>query len=200
MVCLHVHTATHAVRQTLRLLKYLLQHEVGIASFLDLAEVDVDSLYLQVLLLTEDAHHMKILSTTDHGNVTILKIDHLVGIFHDWTGVGTQEELILTDTHNERALLSGGNDLIGVVLVEHGDGVGTNHLIQGNLYGSQQIQMLMLLDVFNQLHQHLGIGIAHKVYTLCLQFLLQVGVVLDDAIVDDGQILRLGVMWMGISR
>ena len=149
MVCFHVHTTTHTVRQTLRLFEDLLQHEVRIATLLDLSEVDIHRLHLQFLFLTENTEHVEILSTTDLGDIPVLQIDHLVRIFHNRTGVGAQEELILTNTHHQRTLLTGRDDLIGIALVEYGDGVGTDHLIEGHLYSRQQVEMLMLLDILD---------------------------------------------------
>ena len=190
MVSLDVHTTAHAVRQTLRLLEDLLQHEVWITALLDLSEVDIHGLHLQFLLLTEDAEHMQVLSATDLSDVAVLQIHHLVGIFHDWTGIGTQEKLILANTHHQRTLLTGRDNLVRVALVDHSDGIGADHLIEGHLYGRQQIQMLMFLDILDELHQHLGVCIAYELHALGLELLLQVGVVLDDTIMDDRQILR----------
>ena len=191
MVSLHVHAATHTVRQTLRLLEDLLQHEVRIATLLNLSEVDVHRLHLQLLILAEDVHHVQVLSQTDHGYIAVLQIHHLVRIFHDGAGVGTQEELILADAHHQRTLLAGGDDLRRIILVEHGDGVGTDHLVECHLHGRQQVELLVVLDILYQLHQHLRVRVADEVYALRLQFRLQVGIVLDDTVVNDGEVLRL---------
>ena len=82
--------------------------------------------------------------------------------------------------------------------IQYGDGVGTDHLVERHLNGLQQFQMLVFLDILNQLHQHLRVGIADEVYALGLQLRLQVGVVLDDAVVDDGQVLRLRVVRVSV--
>ena len=89
VISLHIHAASHAVRQALRLLEDLLQHEVRIATLLNLSEVDVHRLHLQLLILAEDIHHVQVLSQTDHGYIAVLQIHHLVRIFHDGAGVGT---------------------------------------------------------------------------------------------------------------
>ena len=171
-----------------------------IATLLYLTEVDVNLLHLQLLFLTEDTQHVQAFITLDDRNVTVFQIHHLIGIFHNRTGIRADEELTVADTHHQRALLTGSHDLIGITLVEHGDGVGTNHLIECHLNGLQQRQVLFHHHIFYQLYQHLGVGIADKLHTLGPQFLLDIGIVLDDAVVDDGQIVRLRVMGMGISR
>ena len=87
MVSLYVHAASHTVGQALRLLEDLLEHKVRIAALLDLAEVDVDGLHRQRLFLAVKTHHLQFLATTDHGDVAVLQVDHLVGIFHDGAGI-----------------------------------------------------------------------------------------------------------------
>ena len=57
----------------------------------------------------------------------------------------------------------------------------------------------MFLNIFYQLHQHLRVRITHKRHALGLQLLLQVGIVLDDTVMDDGQVLRFRIMRMGVT-
>ena len=57
MVALHVDAPSHTVLQAFRLLEDFLHHEVLIAAFLYLSEVDVHSAYLQFLLLAEDGQY-----------------------------------------------------------------------------------------------------------------------------------------------
>ena len=159
-------------------------------ALLDLSQVDIHSLHRQLLFFAEDAHDVQFLTATQHGDVTVFQIHHLVGIFHNRTGIRTQEELILADAHHQRTLLAGGDNLVGVALVDHGDGIGANHLVERHLYRCQQVELLLLLDILDELHQHLGVGIRLELDALCLQLGLQVGIVLNDTIMDDSQILR----------
>ena len=72
VVGLYVHAASHAVGQAFGLLKNLLQHEVRIAPFLYLAQVNIDGLHVQFLRLVLDAHHPQLLAATDDGDVAVL--------------------------------------------------------------------------------------------------------------------------------
>ena len=146
VVGLQVHTTTHAVRQALGLLEDFLQHEVRIAALLNLAEVDIDGLHLQFLLLAEDAQHVHLLTAADDGDVAVFEIHHLVSIFHDWTGIRAEKELVLANAHHERTLLAGGDDLVRFALVEHSDGIGADHLIERHLHSLQQRQVLLHHD------------------------------------------------------
>ena len=47
----------------------------------------------------------------------------------------------------------------------------------------------MFLNILYQLNQHLGIGIRNEMHTFLLELLLQLGIVLDNTVMDDGQIL-----------
>ena len=184
------HTATHTVAQTLRLLEDFLQHEVRETALLNLTEVDIHGLHLRVELYVLDVHHLQFLSETHHGDVAILQVNHLVGIFDDRTGIRTEIELsVLANTHHQRALLAGSDNLVRVALVENSDGVSANHLTERNLNGGQQIKILLHLDVFNELYEHLSIGLALELHTLCHQVLLDVGIVLDNTIMNHGKVL-----------
>ena len=200
MISLEIHTTSHTVCEALRLLEDLLQHEVRIATLFYLSEIDVHRLHLQLLFFAKDTHHMQTLAALDDSNITVFEIHHLIGILHNRTGVGTDKELVLTDTHHQRTLFAGSHNLIGIPLVEHSDGVGTNHLIERHLNGLQQRKVLLHHHILNELHQHLGIRIALELHVLGLQFLFDIGIVLDDAIVDDGQIMRLRIVGMCIAR
>ena len=97
-------------------------------------------------------------------------------------------------------MLTGSHYLVGIALVNDGDGVGSDDLVKRHLHSRQQVQSLLHHDVLHQLHQHLRIGIADEVYPFGLQLLLDVGIVLDDAVVDDSQVLRLRVVRVRILR
>ena len=200
MIGLDIHASSHAIGQTLRLLEDFLEHKVRITTLLNLSEVDIDSLYRQLLLFTKDAHNLQVLTTTDHSDITILEIHHLIGILHDRAGIRTQEELVVTDTYYQRTLLTGSDNLIRIALVEHSDGVCTDHLIESHLNSCQEIELLMFLDILNELHQHLSIRIRNEGHTFSLEFLLQICIVLNDTIMDDSQVMALGIVGMGIAR
>ena len=87
MVALDVDASSHTVHQALWLFEDFLQHEVLVAAFLYLAEVDVNRLHLQFLLLAENAYHLEFFSQTNNGDVAVLQIDYFVRIVYDRTCV-----------------------------------------------------------------------------------------------------------------
>ena len=83
-----------------------------------------------------------------------------------------------------------------MLLVQHRNGIGTHHLVQRQLHRRPQIAFRGPLRVFNQLDQHLRVGGGAEGVTVLHQPLLQQGIVFNDAVVDDGQLLRFRKMGM----
>ena len=173
---------------------------MGIAALLYLSEVDIHGLYLGIYLAVVYVHHLEFLAATYHRDVAVLEIHHLVGVFNQRTCIGTDEEFILAYSHHEWRLLACSHYLVGIVAVEHCNGVGSNHFVQGQLHGSKQVGGFLLSNIFYELHKHLGVGVADKLHSLSQQLGLEVGIVLDDTVVNNGEIFRHGIVGMGIER
>ena len=199
MVTLHVDAPSHTVLQTLGLLEDFLQHEVLVAALLYLSEVDVHGAHLQMLLFAEDAQDLQLLAQANDGDVAVLQIDHLICVVDDGTGVGAQEELVLADAHYEWTLLACCYNLPGLALVDDGDGIGSYHLMECHLHGFEQRDVLPDHDILHELHQHLGVCVALELHAFRLELHLDVGIVLYDAIMDDGKILAPGVMRVSVA-
>ena len=56
------------------------------------------------------------------------------------------------------------------------------------LHGFEQRQVLLNHDILHKLHKHLRICIALEFHSLCLKLRLDVSIVLDNAVMDDGQV------------
>ena len=46
-----------------------------------------------------------------------------------------------------------------MILVEHGDSIGADHLLERQLDGGLEVHVAVDLGIFDELDQHLGIGI-----------------------------------------
>ena len=199
VISLYVHTSSHAVFQTIGLLKDFLQHEVGETAFLNLSQIEVNLCHFMFHLLIVEIDHFHIFPTANHGDVLVVQINDLIGVFDDGACVRTKKELFLADAHHQRTTLSGGYNLVGGVLVENGDGVSTNDGAQSDTHGCEQIHVFLRAYIFYQLHQHFGVGVALKFDAFLLQLLLQHSIVFNDAVVDDGQISRERNVWVRIG-
>ena len=115
---------------------------MGVAAFLYLTQIDVNGLDFRNQLMVVDADNVQIIVAADDGNVAVFKIDHFVGVFHDRTGIGTKEKLVLANAHDERTLLSGSDYLIGIGFVEQSDGVSPDNLMERHLNGLKQLEIV----------------------------------------------------------
>ena len=142
---------------------------------------------------------MYVLTQSDDGDVAILEIHHLIGIFDDGAGIGTEEEFPVANTNYKGTLLAGGNNLRRVALVKNGDGVGTDDLIKCHLNSLEQREVFLHHDILHELYQHLGIGVAFELDALVLEFQLNVSIILNNSVVDNGQIMALRIVRVGIA-
>ena len=197
--CAANYTATHTVTKALWLLKNFLQHKVRETALLYLTEINVYGLYLRVEFNVLDVHHLQFLTEAHHSDVTILQINYLICIFDDRTGIRTEIKLtILSDTYNQRTLLTGSNDLIRATLIKNSDSVGSDYLTESHLNGSQQVEIFLYLNIFNQLNENLSIRLALKLYSLSNEILLDTGIVFYDSIMNHGKVLARGIMRVSI--
>ena len=199
VVGIYVDAPAHAIKQAIRLLENLLEHEIRIASLFQLAKIDVHRFHRRVHARVVHIHHLQLVSGTDDGDVPVFQVHHLVSVFHNRSGIRGQIKLIVApDAHHQRTALACGDDLFGMPFVQYRDGIGTDDLMQGHLHGTQQIQIIAHLDIFNELHQHFGIRLAAELHAALLQTFLQRGIVLDDAVMDQRQVARCRIMGMGV--
>ena len=198
IVSIDIHTPTHTVGQTVGLLKDFLEHEMGIASALYLSEINVYGLYFGVQLAIKYIDYVEFLALSYHGNVAVFEINHLVGVFYYGTCVRSEEEFVVADAHHKRALFACCDYLVGVALVQQGYCIGANHLMESQLHGSEQIEVLAFLDIFNQLHEHFRVGVGTKLDAFRHQLVLQIGIILYYSVVDNGEIFRLGVVRVSV--
>ena len=198
-VRIHVYASPHATAQALRLLEDFLQHEVGITSLFQLSERDVNLLHLRMLRFACDVHHFQIFTETQECDVTIIQINHLVGVLGNRAGIGSKEEIpVAAQSDHKRRTLTGTDDGVGMLAVQDGNGVCANHLTQCHLHRFQQVQVVAHHDVLDELHQHLRVSNAAELDATAHEVLLQRLIVLDDAVVDERQPPCLRVVGMCI--
>ena len=137
LIVVDINAPAHTVGQALRLLEDFLEHEVRVTAFLYLSEIDIHGTHFRRQFFIEDIHHLQLLAQLHHGNVPVIKINNLVGVLDDRTGIRTEEELAVTNADNERALFPCSNDCIRVALVKQCNGVCTDYLVQCQLHGLQ---------------------------------------------------------------
>ena len=71
--------------------------------------------------------------------------------------------------------------------------------MQSHLHRSQEVEVIAQHDMLDELHQHLGIRHALEFNTSGDEVLLDGGIVLDDAVVDERQPSRSRIMGVGVG-
>ena len=99
---------------------------------------------------------------------------------------------------SKRAPLSGGDHLVRLVLVHDHQRIGADDVVEGHGNGLLPADLAGVHHILDQLDDDLGVGLALEMVALAGQFGLQGLIVLDDAVVDQGQPAVLGIMRMGI--
>ena len=186
--------SAHAVAQTTGLVKDLLQHIVGEAATVEHVKIHVDLSDIDIHVLVAQVDDPQRLSRMADGNLLVVDINDILGIFGDGRGIGGDEELavVLRHADDEGRAFACGNECMRIALVDHGDGVGTDTLAQGMTHGLHQRALVLLLSIFNKLHKHLGIGVALEMEPALLQLLTKDNEVLDDAVMHKRDVSRLG--------
>jgi hypothetical protein len=116
-------------------------------------------------------------------DVAVFQVDDLVGGAGQGQRVGGQEVLVLAHAHHQRRALARAHDAVRFVAAEHGDGVGAMQAAHGILHGFEQVAGIQVVD---QVRDDFGVGLAFEDVARGLEFGAQLIVVLDDAIVDQG--------------
>ena len=134
------------------------------------------------------------------GHFFVFEVDHIFGVLDDGGGVGGDEIFAFTDADDERTRLAGEDQFIGPGDVHDGNGVGADHLIEGDARGFEQVEFLAAAhDLRDEVHEHFGVGVAVKSVSAFNQGLLERVVVLDDAVVDQRQLAVAAEVWVGVD-
>ena len=161
----------------------LLEHEVREASLLDLVERKRERVHLLRERDVVDRTDFESVAT-QHGQLAVPEIDHLLGVGDDRGRVGGHERLPLPHADDQGRALSRRVEAVGLVSIEDHEAVGAGDLFQGEpncrLEGQGGIGRGDLLD---EVSDHLGVGLAVEGAALRLEHGLEGGVVLDDAVV-----------------
>ncbi len=193
----HFEAAAHRIEDRTRLLKNLLEHKVLVTTFFNTIQLQLQALDVGRL------HHVFAradgqLAVLDNSELVVVDVHHLVGVLDDGGSVGSHEELALANTNNQRRTLAGRNELVGLVLAQHHNGVGTYYFVQRQAHGFFQRASVLRLNLLDEVDEYFGVRIRMEYVALLLQVCLQRSVVLNDAIVDKGNPLRGRVVRMGV--
>ena len=170
----------HRVRDRLRRLVDLLEHEVRVAALLGLAHVPVD---MDELGLDSRAVQRRHLGTKrrHRGHLSLTEHEHAFGVRDDGRDVGRDVELLLAQPHHQGCIEPCADQELGILGREHRQRVGAADPLERCADRGQEVALVVRLD---EVRHDLGVGLGRELVPGLLQLLAQLGEVLDDPVVD----------------
>lgn len=123
------------------------------------------------------------------GHLAVVEGDDLAGVGDQRGDVRGDEHLLLADAQDHRGAVAGDDDAVGEVGVHDGDAVRALDLLDGL---ADLVLQGLGLGAGDQVDDDLGVGLRDEDGALGLELHAQLGSVVDDAVVDDGDLV-LGV-------
>ena len=136
----------------------------------------------------------------DRHDLVLLELDGLAGEVDEAGDVRAEEVLPLAQADDERRVAARGHHAVRVVHVHGQQGEGTLEALGGQLHGAGQVLAGRVpVDVGEEVGGHLGVRLGEELDALGEQLLAQLGVVLDDAVVDERQPALVRHMRVGVA-
>ena len=195
-----VEPAAQGVLQRFGLLVDLLEHEM-----LEAARVVL--LGGRVQVVDGGRHHghalrleMLPVVRRQHAHLMVVEVDDFLGEAGQGAGVAGEEAFAVADAEHQRAAQPGADDHARLQPADDGQAVGALEQRQHLRHGPDQTFAVEAAG--DQVGDDLGVGVAVEDDALLLKLPFQSGIVLDDAVVDDGDDavaadVRVGVAVVG---
>ena len=125
----------------------------------------------------------------DVGDVAFLEVDDAARHREQSGRVGGEEVVVVAESDDQRAPRPCADDAPRLARRQHGDRVGPVEFRGRRLHRAQQVAATRTVPVrMNQVRDHFGVGLRREDVALRLQPVAQRLVVLDDAVVHDGDL------------
>ena len=89
--------------------------------------------------------------------------------------------------------------MVGLVRAHYNDSVGSDNFVQREAHGLLKIDLLFVLNVLNEVDEDLGVGIAREGVAFGCEQLFELGIVLDDSVVDNDKSSGIGCVRVRIA-
>ena len=185
---LRSHAAREGVEDRPRLLVDLLQHEVAVAAFLRHRRGPVDPLRSVFPWFAREVGDPQPRRRGDH-HLPVIEEDHIAGVCQERGQVGCEEELPLPQPDHHRAVQARPHQRPRLPVGHREEGVRPANLRDRPAH--RLLERLPRRDVLVQkMGDHLGVRLRGELAALRDQLLLERPVVLDDPVVNDGDVPR----------
>ena len=178
-----------------RLLEDLLEHEVLVARFLRHDRVPQDPLRRLGDGAGEEIRELDP-GLRDDRHLLVAEEHDVAGVAQDGWNVRRDEELAIPQAHDDRRAVADGDDLVRIVGGDQHEREEAAHQQQRPPH--RVLQPVVLHLALDEVRDDFCIGLGDEFVALSLQLLLQIEIVLDDAVVDDDDLARAVAMGMGV--
>jgi hypothetical protein len=179
--------AAEGVGDGARLLVDLLEHEVPVAALLGHDRIPEDADGLALDRLAVERRELDAVRGDDR-HLAVLEDDHVTRVGQDRRDVGRDEHLAAPEAHDDApGAVLGRDEPVGRGRRDHADGVRAGDLGERRLHGCVEatVARQVMLD---EMGEHLGVGVGAERVPGRLQPLLDLDVVLEDAVVHHDEI------------
>jgi hypothetical protein len=193
-----VEVVAQGVLDAVRLLMDLLLHEVPVLALLDQGRRGRDLHHRAVRRGARGVEHARAVAV-DGDEIAFFQIADLGRERADRQSVRAQVHLAVAPADHQRAATTGAQDQAVLALDQHRQRIGAGQPVQHALEGDQRVIGLGQFAV-QQVGDHLGVGLALEGMAFRDQLGLQLGEILDDAVVDQRHPARLVRVGVGRGR
>ena len=194
-------TATHTIPENRRLVEYFLLHEVGETAFVQHSYVQVYLFGMDIYFFCIQGGDMEFLSPAAAYDLLVIEINDFVGVTGYWRSITCDEEftVVFAKAYGKRAALSGGNNGIGLLLVNDCNCVCANDFLEGDTDCGSQVDAMLLLSVLDELKEDFCVRFALEGESALLQLVPEDGSIFNDSVMDHSEVPALGQVGMGID-
>ena len=163
----------------------LLQHEVVVPALFQRGNLQFNGLDFRGDFSVADGADGQFAVPRHRGDFLIFQVDHIFGVRHNGCGVRPHKEVVVAPhADHERACLAGGHQAVWMGFVEHHNGVCAHHLLEGDTHGVRKVKACGVHDLFDEMRQHFGVGVADEGVPSVGEQLFERFVILNDAVVN----------------
>ena len=119
----------------------------------------------------------------DHRHLLVAEEHDVAGVAEDRRDVRGDEELAVAEADDDRRAVADGHDLVGIVGRDQHQPEQPAHVEQRPAH--RILEPVVLHLALDEVRDDLGVGLGDERVAFALQLLLQLEIVLDDAVVDD---------------
>ena len=179
-----------------RLLEDLLEHEVLVAGLLRHDRIPQHALRRLGDRAAEEIGERDA-GARDDRHLLVAEEHDVAGVAEDRRDVGRDEELAVAEADDDRRAVADGDDLFRIVGRDQHQREQAAHQQQRPPH--RVLEPVVLHLALDEVRDDLGVGFGDELVALPLQLLLQIEIVLDDAVVDDDDLagavaVRVGVL------